>query len=104
VIFDGDMSGVLSSRGHKIWDVSKKNHSLVDCVLIKFQDTNLEDMHAVPVAAPHRPVDLESDNPSNLCKIKLTIRVLGFLPRTMPVSWMGILYALHWSTELALAL
>jgi len=48
VIFDGDLNGVLSSRGQKVWD-----------------DTNLEDMHAIPVAAPHRPVDLEIINSHN---------------------------------------
>ncbi|KAG8776784.1 hypothetical protein FRC12_000693 [Ceratobasidium sp. 428] len=42
VIIDGNISGILSAQSDKIWD-----------------DTNTEDIRAIPQAAPHRVVDLE---------------------------------------------
>ncbi|KAG8715316.1 hypothetical protein FRC09_016710, partial [Ceratobasidium sp. 395] len=42
VIIDGNISGTLSAQSDKIWD-----------------DTNTEDIRAIPQAAPHRVVDLE---------------------------------------------
>ncbi|KAG8741965.1 hypothetical protein FRC10_002231 [Ceratobasidium sp. 414] len=42
LVIDGNISGVLSAQSDKIWD-----------------DTNTEEIRAIPPAAPHRLVDLE---------------------------------------------